>query len=311
MPDEEEHQSLLQQQLAAAESAEAEGPPSILIGAVYHSTHDFNHEGDDENANLTATVRWTANTNANTTANTGTHDPSPTTDMRQILTHGLAELTDGFTVGLDDFSKRTSTLLFSSFLISLYLLCGVVGFSLLSPQRWTIIDSLYFTAVTFTTTGYGDLVPVGNGERIFCIVFLLVGVLVLGGLVLGILFENLVESFEQMKHGTSTVLDQEFLNKFRTKKATSTTRQEQIQTGNGNNNNNNKVEEGRIAGRLVQQMSFDSSVYIAKSDSESDADSSSFTGIGIGMEEDIDGTSMYFDAEQDNIYSYPASERES
>jgi hypothetical protein len=29
--------------------------------------------------------------------------------------------------------------------------------------------------------------------------------------------------------------------------------------------------------------------------------SSSFTGVGIGMKEDIDGTSMYFDAEQENI----------
>jgi hypothetical protein len=42
---------------------------------------------------------------------------------------------------------------------------GVLAYSFLF-ERWTIIDSLYFTVIMLTTTGYGDIAPSTAGVRI-------------------------------------------------------------------------------------------------------------------------------------------------
>eukprot|EP00978_Attheya_sp_CCMP212_P030653 scaffold113525_cov46-Attheya_sp.AAC.1 len=73
-----------------------------------------------------------------------------------------------------------------------YLGIGVVAFSFVFEQ-WDIVDSLYFSVVTFTTIGYGDLVPMTTGGRLFLIVFALGGVAVLG-IGLGVVGSQLVEA---------------------------------------------------------------------------------------------------------------------
>lgn len=43
-------------------------------------------------------------------------------------------------------------------------------------ERWTWATSFYFTVVTLTTVGYGDLVPSSDLSRVFTAIFILLGV---------------------------------------------------------------------------------------------------------------------------------------
>ncbi len=43
-------------------------------------------------------------------------------------------------------------------------------------EDWTIIEALYFSIVTLTTVGYGDLAPTTAGTQIFTIFYILTGI---------------------------------------------------------------------------------------------------------------------------------------
>ncbi len=43
-------------------------------------------------------------------------------------------------------------------------------------EDWTIVESLYFSIVTLTTVGYGDLSPTTAGTQIFTIFYILTGI---------------------------------------------------------------------------------------------------------------------------------------
>jgi len=42
-------------------------------------------------------------------------------------------------------------------------------------EDWTIVQALYFSVVTLTTVGYGDLHPTSAGTQIFTIIYILTG----------------------------------------------------------------------------------------------------------------------------------------
>src|SRR5215217_5552887 len=54
------------------------------------------------------------------------------------------------------------------------IILGTVVFHLL--EGWSILDSLYVTAQTLTTVGFGDLAPSTKAGRAFATVFMIVGV---------------------------------------------------------------------------------------------------------------------------------------
>ncbi len=43
-------------------------------------------------------------------------------------------------------------------------------------EDWSWIDSFYFTIITLTTVGYGDLSPTTAGSKIFTVAYLIVGI---------------------------------------------------------------------------------------------------------------------------------------
>lgn len=45
-----------------------------------------------------------------------------------------------------------------------------------STEHWSILDSLYFSVITLTTVGYGDMHPTAPLSKAFTVGFVLVGV---------------------------------------------------------------------------------------------------------------------------------------
>lgn len=43
-------------------------------------------------------------------------------------------------------------------------------------EDWTWIESLYFSVITLTTVGYGDLHPTTDASRLFTVLYILFGV---------------------------------------------------------------------------------------------------------------------------------------
>lgn len=76
--------------------------------------------------------------------------------------------------------------------IFVYLMIAVLAYSFVF-ESWSIIDSMYFAVVSFTTIGFGDIVPTTDASRMFTAFFALSGVACLG-IALGVLGSNLVEA---------------------------------------------------------------------------------------------------------------------
>jgi voltage-gated potassium channel len=72
---------------------------------------------------------------------------------------------------------------FQTFLIEFFaivsiviLLFGIGTVAYHNMENWTYTDSFYFTGVTLTTIGYGDLHPTTNFSKIFTVFFAFCGI---------------------------------------------------------------------------------------------------------------------------------------
>ena len=99
------------------------------------------------------------------------------------------------------FAGKDRRILFALVAVVIAIGFGAVGFYLI--EGWSILDSLYVSAQTVTTVGYGDLTPATRNGRIFSTVFMLVGVGValyaLTSVVQGIVQSELVATFGQRR----------------------------------------------------------------------------------------------------------------
>lgn len=89
--------------------------------------------------------------------------------------------------------KQYRDLLITSLII---LLIGTFVYHYL--EGWSYIDSLYFSVITLTTVGYGDLSPQTNGGKIFTIFYIFIGL----GMILSFL-QTLFDHFnkERQEYG--------------------------------------------------------------------------------------------------------------
>jgi voltage-gated potassium channel len=72
----------------------------------------------------------------------------------------------------DTFDKHIYRVLLSSALLVLAI--GTVFYHLVEKLSW--VNSYYFSVVTLTTVGYGDLAPHTNAGKIFTTFYLMIGV---------------------------------------------------------------------------------------------------------------------------------------
>ena len=68
----------------------------------------------------------------------------------------------------------------SPLLIALILFITLIGQGIGRQEGWSRADALYYSFVTATTVGYGDLCPTQNASKFWAVIIALLGVLLTG-----------------------------------------------------------------------------------------------------------------------------------
>jgi voltage-gated potassium channel Kch len=75
------------------------------------------------------------------------------------------------------------------------LLVGVLFYS--NVEHWSALNALYFSVITLTTVGYGDLTPQTNLGKMFTIIYIFIGLGVILGLV-SIIARHATDKYSQL-----------------------------------------------------------------------------------------------------------------
>lgn len=77
-------------------------------------------------------------------------------------------------------------------------------------EHWGLVDSLYFSVVTLATVGYGDLTPTTDTAKLFSILYIFVGVGILGVFISTISHASMQRTLErQEKYANRKVADRD------------------------------------------------------------------------------------------------------
>lgn len=94
-----------------------------------------------------------------------------------------------------------------------YIATGSYFYHLLEGWRW--LDSVYFSVVSLTTVGYGDISPVTDGGKIFTMFYLIFGIAIFGAFINNILKSRVakrtLKSYENhIVHSVEDSIEKEF-----------------------------------------------------------------------------------------------------
>lgn len=81
------------------------------------------------------------------------------------------------------------------FLVVLTLASGTIFYH--RVEGWSLLDSFYFSSITLTTFGYGDLSPSTPVSKVFTVVYLFIGI----GVILGFVNAVARRTFEARRGG--------------------------------------------------------------------------------------------------------------
>lgn len=74
--------------------------------------------------------------------------------------------------------KRTNLVILAFVLVGLWLLIGTIGYSVI--EGWPFLDALFMAVITLTTVGYSEVHGLSLYGRIFTILFLVAGLMIIG-----------------------------------------------------------------------------------------------------------------------------------
>lgn len=75
-------------------------------------------------------------------------------------------------------------------------------------EGWSVVDSLYFCVVTLSTIGYGDLTPSNDVAKLFSVLYIIVGVGILGVFISAVSHASMQRTLERQEQRTNERLAQ-------------------------------------------------------------------------------------------------------
>src|SRR3989344_3461624 len=101
-------------------------------------------------------------------------------------------------------------------IIAILLLLGTSFFH--SVENWSFIDSFYFSTITLTTVGYGDLAPTKDISKIFVSLYSILGIGVMLYTLGSIIGKSAVEKGEYLHGLLSDIYDLRHIGRLRKKR---------------------------------------------------------------------------------------------